>query len=337
MQNLTYMNRSVILIIFLLLTLQVQIPARSLKRIETTYYWFYIKIDKAFDKETGTNRIIIKNIGSEIESGTFSEFLSSHQNGLKSGKIVIGPFGEKGQSQNAQSYYRNSGKYNGSSEDATGFGEDDTYTFFYMKPVGDNLSQGIIFERIPSRVTTGNIEDFMSLLIEGLSFDKLAIGPFDNYELAERSKFAYVKNNETGSGSQIDSMMNPGLKIMAKKWKSLNLEIIKQSENKELNKTTFRFNTKFPRKYFATDAYQVITIRALFVEPVDNSSNSFTLQGDGVVDNNPVVSYEMGTVYINVLNFDKHKDNKIKAFSFESFIYNDSQIIELEPIFITIK
>jgi hypothetical protein len=331
------MSRIKIFILFFILLCQVQISGRSLNPYEKIYYWFYIKIDKAIDKETGSNRIIIKNIGSEIESGTFSEFLSSHQNGLKSGKIIIGPFGEKGQSQDAQSYYRNTGKYTGSSEEAASFGEDNNYTFFYMKPVGENLSQSIIFERIPSRVTSGNIEDFMFLLIEGLSFDKLAIGPFDNYELAERSKFAYVKNGETDSDNKNDSIRNQGLKIMAKKWKSLNLEIIKQSENKELNKTTYRFNTKFPRKYFATDAYQIITIKALYTEPVDISSNSFTLQGDGVVDNNPVVSFDMGTVYINILNFDKYKDNKIKGFSFESFIYNDYEIMELDPIFVAIK
>jgi hypothetical protein len=332
------MNRIKIFILFLfLLALQFHIFGTNTAPIDEKYYWFYIKIDKTFDKETGINQINIRNIGSEIESGTFNEFLSSHQNGLKFGKIAIGPFSEKDKCQDAQSYYRNSERYNGPSEEAASFGEDNTYTFFYMKPIGDNLSEGIMFERIPSRVTSGNIEDFMYLLIEGLSFDKLAIGPFDNYELAEKAKFAFVRNGETGLNTKADSVKNQALNLMAKKWKSLNMQIVKETENKELNKTTYRFNTKFPRKYFVPDAYQIITIKAYYNKPADNSSNSFTLQGEDVIDNNPVVSNTLGMVYINFLNFDKYKDIKVMGFSIEGFLYNDSEIIELEPVFVSIK
>jgi len=317
--------------------MQIQLLAQSQEKEEKTYYWFYIKIDKIVDKETDTKKIVLKNIGNEIESGKFSHFISRHQDGLKAGKIIIGPFGDNGQCQNAQSYYRNTGKYNGTAENTSGFGEDDTYSFFYIKPIGDKLTQSINLERIPSRVTSGNIEDFMYLLIEGFSFERFAIGPFDNYELAEKSKFAYRKNTEASSGSQPDSINSMSLKMMAKKWKSLNLEIIKQADNKDVNNSTFRFNTKFPRKYFVPNAFQVVTIKAFYAQPSNNSSNSFTLQGDAVDDNNPVISYDQGTVYINVLNFDRYKENKIKGFSFEGFIYNNEEIVQLEPVFIAIK
>jgi len=338
MQNLSHMFRNKnFILFFVLLALQIQIVGRNTDSIEKKYYWFYIKIDKTFDSETDFHRINIRSIGNEIESGTFNEFISSHQNGLKMGKIAIGPFSEKEKCQDARSYYQNSGRYTGSSSDAAGFGEDDTYTFFYMKPIGDNLAESILFERIPSRVTSGNIEDFRYLLAEGLSFDKLAIGPFDNYELAEKAKFAFVKNGDIVSDNKVDSVKSLGLNLMAKKWKSLNMQIVKETENKELNKTTYRFNTKFPRKYFVPDAYQIITIKAFYNKPADNSSNSFTLQGEDVIDNNPVVSHTLGMVYINFLNFDKYKDIKIMGFSFEGFIYNDSEIIELEPLFVSIK
>jgi len=328
------MKKLIIFYVLCFCLISSRVSANSLAFNDKQYYWFYVQLGKSLDKETNTNRISIKRVGNEIESGSFNEFLKRHKEGLISGKIYIGPFSEMAQSQDAQKYYRNPGK-SGGTENTFGF--DDTYSYFYLKPIAEDLSRNVFFEQIPSRITSGSLEDFMSMLDEGLNFERLAIGPFNDYELAEKSKFVYRKNNTPVLNNGEDSSRIQALKIMAKKWKTLNLEIIKLADKKELNSITYRFNTKFSRKYFEKDAFQIITIRALYTEPVDNSSNSFTLQGDGVVDNNPVISNEMGTVYINVLNFDKHKDNKIKGFSFESFIYNDYEMIELEPTFIPVK
>ncbi len=332
------MNKLIWIFLFCFLLIQFELPTNCYSQQENVYYWFTMQLGKMLDKETSTNRIFVKNIEKEIISGTYEQFLKEHLLGLKSGKIAIGPFSGIAQAEKSQLLY----KYAGSNIDVPAkeliSTEDDSlYNFFFTKPFSEDFQQEINFERIPSRITNGTKDEFMELLNEGLHFERLAIGPFNSYETAEKSKFAYLKNTESGSDNSQDSLNNLDLKIMSKKWKSLNLEITKQSDNNEINKFAYRFSTKFPRKYFVSDAFQIITITSYYKDSFHNSSSSFTLQGENVSDNNPVISFEMGTVYINVLYFDMLKAAKINGFLIESFIYNNSEMIELDPIYITVK
>lgn len=300
------------------------------------YYWFNISISKTVSRSTGVEEFNIRNIDNSIKSGSFENFILAHKSGLHSGDIAIGPFAEESHASRSQLLYRYAGKtipereLNG--DDAT-----TEYTFFFIKPVAEDYTQDISFQKIPCRVTTGSLEDFMGMLDEGLGFEKIAIGPFYNYESAEKSKYVYLKNGAGAEGPDVDSLKNKELMSMAKRWKNLDLEIKKKSVDKESNRTIYRFSTKFPRHYFAPDAFQVISIKASYSNSAQSSSYSFTLQGDRVIDNNPSVSVTMGTTYINVLDFDMYPDTKIDGFLFESFIYNDEDLIELEPIYYEIK
>ena len=332
------MNKIIWTIILSLTVMQYELSANSNQAQEETYYWFSMQLGKILDKETGTNCIIVKNIGNEIRSGSYDQFIKEHRHGMKSGRVVLGPFSEISQAEKSRLLY----KYAGSSIDVPAkeliSKEDDSlYNFFYTKPFSEDFTQEINFERIPSRVTSGTKNEFMELLNEGLHFERLAIGPFINYELAEKAKFAFMKNGELDAENFEDSLKSQDLKMMAKKWKSLNLGIVKQSNNSEINKFAYRIDTKFPRKYFIGDATQIITIKAYYQDSFHNSSSSFTLQGEDVTDNNPVISYEMGTVYINVLYFDMLKTARLNGFLFESFIYNNSEMIELDPVYLEIK
>jgi len=302
----------------------------------TIYYWFNISIGKSVSRETGVDQFYIRNIESSIRSGSFENFILAHKSGLHSGEIAIGPFAEESHASRAQLLYRYIGKTVPEKE----LGGDDAtteYTFFFIKPVAEDYTQELSFQKIPCRVTTGSLDDFMGMLDEGMGFEKIAIGPFYNYESAEKSKFVYLKNGTEPGDPEADSLKNKELRMMAKRWKDLDLSITKKSVDKESNRTIYRFSTKFSRRYFAPDAFQVISIKASYSNSSQSSSYSFTLQGDNAIDNNPSVSNAMGTTYINVLDFDMFPDTKIDGFLFESFIYNNEDLIELEPIYYEIK
>jgi len=55
-------------------------------------------------------RIIIKQVGNEITSGLLNEFIEDHRQGLKYGKIFIGPFYQEYQVQQSQLLYKYAGK-----------------------------------------------------------------------------------------------------------------------------------------------------------------------------------------------------------------------------------
>jgi hypothetical protein len=332
------MNKLIIIFVLCLVSIQAEITGQSLPRETTVYYWFYIQLGKSVDKESNSGRIFIKKIGNEIESGSFDNFIESNKQGLKNGKVIIGPFSEKSWVLKSQLLYKYAGRVDEiPPKELNPADEDSLFTFYYIKPMSEDFQRDINFERIPARVTNGTQYEFMSLLSEGLGFEKLAIGPFHDYELAEKSKFVFRKNGEPDSENAIDSMKSQGLRYMSKKWKTLHLEIVKQPDDKGKNRAVYRFNTKFPRKYFASDAFQAITVRAIYSDSFLSSSIGFTLQGDNVVDNNPVASFESGTLYINVFRFNKRNDAKITGFLFESFIYNNSEIIELDPVTINVN
>ena len=331
------MTKLTLFLILCSISLQAQTNNNSQPDNSKVYYWFYLKLGKSPSRAKGTNRIYIKSISNVVNSGTFSKFIKTQQDGLMSGKIVIGPFSEAYRARQSQYFYRYAGKKNSMPKINSGNNEEDVYSFFYMKPYFTDYANEIYLERIPSRVATGTHSNFMDMLNEGLNFEKLAVGPFSNYELSEKSKFAYNKIVKEGEPGEIDSLERQNMKSMAKKWKSLRWKIVKNTDTYNPNSFMYRFSTRIPRKYFAPNAVQVITIKATYSESYQGKTNSFTLQGNQVTDNNYVVSSNMSTVYIKTLYFDRSGKEKINGFILESFIYNDTELIELEPVYIKVK
>jgi len=316
-------------------SLQAEVVNNRLVKAPKTYYWFYVKVGKTHSKSTGISRVSIKNIGGEIRAGSIDEFAKAHKRGLKSGKIAIGPFSKEYQAQQAQILYRYASRGSSASSKTSNKDEEElNYTFFYIKPVYYDNEMSL--QRIPARVTTGTEQEYMDMLKEGLNFEKLAVGPFIEYESAERSKYACMKSSKMETDHETDSIKNRSLRLMAKRWKSLDRRITKKSESKEEKRISYRFSMKIPRLYFAPDAVQVVTITASF-DNSNSSSRSFTLQGDRVIDNNRVASFDMGTVYIIVLDYAIEEKEKVESFIFESFVYDDNEIIELDPVVVKMK
>jgi len=318
-----------LIVVFTLLcnfALHGQVPDNNLLQKTQHYYWFSVKVSKS------SSRVIIKSVGIAIKSGSLEKFIKEYQNGLVTGWISIGPFLEQHEVKQSQLLYRYAGRTSGIPGLKT---DSTTYSYYFIKPVSIG-GQELILEKTPSRVADGSKSDFMEMMSLGLSFEKLAVGPFVSRELAEKSKFAYGRNVEISLENELDSLKSKKLKLMKRRWESLNWKIVKKSVNEETEKVNYRVSTKFPRKYFAPNAVQVVTINASYSEP-HNSSYSFTLQGDEILDNNYVVSSSMSTVYIKVIPYDKPKKINLTGFLIESIIYNDFEIIELEPIYIKIK
>ncbi|MEN8123368.1 MAG: hypothetical protein ABFS35_23725 [Bacteroidota bacterium] len=295
------------------------------------YYWFYIKMSKS------SNRIFVKQVGNYIESGSLDDFIEDHQQGLISGKIFLGPFYQEYQAQQSQLFYKYAGKKGRIPGMALGSDDEKTeYSFFYIKPFSEDFKKDIYLERIPSRVANGTQSDFREMLDIGFDFQQLAVGPFFRHELAEKSKFAFGNIVKSSPENAIDSLKSKRLKAMSKRWKSLKFKIVRHPDSEDSTKFAYRFSTKFPRRYFASDAIQTITINANY-DDFNNSHQSFTLQGDQVIDNNYVVSSQMSRVYIRIFNFDKYEGAKIRGFLLESFIYNDAEMIELESVYFKVK
>lgn len=330
------MSKLIIAFLLSAFSLQAQIADNSITEDTRIYYWFSINIDKTVDRGSGTDKLYIRNIGN-IENGPFGKFIEYHKQGLKTGDIAIGPFAEQSHALKSQLMYKYAGRESLPEKEFSEKDDRNDYAFFFIKPVAEDFTREISFEQIPCAVSIGAYADFMAVLNEGAYFKQLAVGPFYNYESAEKSKFVYLKNAQGFSDESADSLKSEELKVMAKKWKHLRLQISKKSDDKENNKIIYRFSTRFPRRYFAPDAFQVISIKANYSNSSQSSSFSFTLQGEDVVDNNPSVSSAMGTTYINVLNLNDYPDTEIVGFLFESFIYNNAELIELEPIYYEVK
>ena len=326
-----------LIIVFFLCSISVQAKVVNSKsnNDQKTYYWFYVKVAKSHNKSTGISRMSIKSIGTGIVSGSIGEYTSAHKKGLKSDKVIIGPFTQHNQAEQAQILYRiaakggNAPKSNLSEEE-----EEPIYTFYYIKPVF--FSGEMSLQPIPSRVSEGTEQEYMDMLKEGLNFEKLAVGPFIKYQAAEKSKYACLRSSNIETDHEADSIKDRNLRLMARKWKGLDRRITKMSRSKLEQRLSYRFSMKIPRLYFTPDAVQVVTIRASF-DDSNSFSQSFTLQGDNVIDNNRVASYDMGTVYIIVLDYKVEGKEKIESFVFESFIYDDNQIIELDPVLVEVN
>ncbi len=296
---------------------------------EPNYYWFNITVKTPDGSES--SKIRITNIGSGISSGTFNDFLESHNSALKSGRIAVGPFVDRVSAENSQNLYRRRGQGMSNSD------EESKLWFFFVKPVKQENSSAIKFESIPSRVTGGSDNIFSAIMSESLSFERLAIGPFSKYELAERSKYVFMKNGRLFGDKTTDSIRSVNLHLMAKKWKKYNVSLVPKKLNKELKKTICRFGTRFSRHYFAPEAVQVILVSATYQNPTDGNIHGTSLQGSNVLDNNRVISYDMATSYVELIYFNYVKGNKITGFVVDSFIYNDSELIQLPTKFIKVR
>jgi hypothetical protein len=332
------MIRKVAFIFILILLVCNEIPAKGINPPESIYYWFYIKLGKITDKETGISRMVLKRIGSQIESGTYDDFIKTHKLNLKLGKILLGPFPDKKQAQNAFMNYQFIATAMQDAENKTKTSKSDTlYSYYFTRPVIGKWIKSVKFQHIPSRVATGTEKEFMDLMKEGLYYEKLAIGPFFDFDLAEKSKFIFRKNGEMEEDNSSDTLSRTDITNMSGKWESVKIELVKLSAKKKTNEFNYQLKIKFPKKYFVSEAFQTFTVKARYSDTSLVSNTGITLQGDFVMDNNPVISFDKGGLYTQNLSFTNYKNTRLKGFLVESFIFNNTEMIDQKKVFIQVK
>jgi len=302
------------------------------------YYWFYLKLDEVIDNEYKISRMIIKKVDKKIESGSFQNFVSNHKAGLKSGKIYIGPFGSKSQAQNAKDEYdkiQSQTIYSDLQQSKTNM--DSAYYYYLARPVIEKWFGKVEFRRIPAKVSQGSMNEFKLALGDGLSSHLLTIGPFPDFEIAEKSKFIFRKNGEAIESISPDTLFKSGMLEMNRKWKSIKIELTKFQSKKNAVKVQYKLKFSFPEKYFSQDVFQTISIKADYDTKIQPLKTGLTFQGERVADNNPVISFEKGSTIQQTLEFPLIKNAKILGFKIESFIYNNTDMVEQELRYLPAK
>jgi hypothetical protein len=305
---------------------------------EKTYYWFYVRLKSAFDRQTKSKKLEVQSIGREIESGNLNKFVQRHGYGLHTGLIFIGPFTDGKKAIEARSLYRDMKINKNEGKDSTIASQNDSTLFYYLtRPLIGKWLNPVSFQRIPSRIASGSINDFLSVLNEGLAFQIFAIGPFEDYALAEKSKFTFRKNGEPGFIEVPDTAQPITLADMVEKWKTIEMEIIEPERDYSKTKGQYAIEIKFPENYFIEDAFQTITIRPKYSNPKLTSNTGITFQGDYVMDNNEIIPFDKTTVFSQSFSFARYTDVSLEGFYIESFVFNGTKMLEQETRFLIAK
>jgi hypothetical protein len=267
------------------------------KKESDIYFWFEIKIESVIHDDTKKPSLLTNRIFKTINSGSFIEFAISFKENLKSNKIVIGPFINKETAKLAQKCYKISkfSSYEASEKFINDFKPVKPIHYFYFSKPKFDGDGTLLFERMPARVTNGTIKEFLQIVSEGLSYNLLAMGPFTNQLNGEKSKYVFRKYGEFGSSDKENDKAPANLKVMAKNWENVKVEIKKMDDENVDNMTTLVVKINFPPKYFKRDAVQHIEIATM--NEVQETLGGFTFQGEEYRDNNPVVSFEYGSSY----------------------------------------
>jgi hypothetical protein len=305
---------------------------------EKTYYWFYIRLKSSFDRQTKSKKLEVQSIGREIESGNLNQFVKRHGYGLHTGLIFIGPFTDENKAIEARNLYKEKKVSKNEAADSLKSAPNDSTLFYYLtRPLLGKWLKPVGFQRIPSRIASGSINDFLSVLNEGLAFQIFAIGPFEDYALAEKSKFTFRKNGEPGFIELPDTTQPITLVDMVEKWKTIEMEIIEPERDYSKNKGQYAIEIKFPANYFIEDAFQTITIRPKYSNPKLISNTGITFQGDYVMDNNEIIPFDKATVFSQAFSFARYTDVSLEGFDIESFVFNGTKMLEQETRFLVAK
>lgn len=190
---------NILLAINIIITLNISVsasekPGESSKVFDTSQnydeqevYWFFVRV--RIDKRKNNYQIV--GTGSRIMIGSKKEFAKAIWWGISRRQIAIGPFYSEEEAENSKILYKRSKeKINDlpvvqPPEQIHWF----NMTFKQLERIG-----AYQIERNPAAVASGSTEDFIGMLYEGITFEKLAIGPFWDYTQAEEAKAIYREN-----------------------------------------------------------------------------------------------------------------------------------------------
>ena len=154
---------------------------------EDSFYWYTVRV-KIDDRR---KQFQIVGAGSKVYYGTEVEFEKAVWQGVAKRQITIGPFITRNQANNSKGLYKKS------KEKVDKVPKEPPPEIIYWFAVTFQQSERLkvyIFERTPASVQSGSTNNFVNALYEQLNFQQFSIGPFWDYESAEKAKALYHKN-----------------------------------------------------------------------------------------------------------------------------------------------
>ena len=150
-------------------------------------FWFYIRM--RFSKEH--KEIEIVNGGGKVVQGSMKSFSKAVWWGIAHRQVTIGPFNSEVEAINAKIYYKKSKDKINELPQPTA---PSTMHWFQCAFTELKRMGSYEFTRSPAAVSSGSSDEFADALFEGLSFQRLSIGPFWDYSQAEDAKAIYRLN-----------------------------------------------------------------------------------------------------------------------------------------------
>jgi len=159
----------------------------SEKEPEPDVYWFFIRMridPKGKDIE-------ITSGGTKITMGTKKGFSKAVWWGIAHRQVAIGPFYSEAEALNAKIYYKKSKDKINELPQATA---PSTLSWFEVAFTELKRLRSYEYTHSPAAVSDGSSAEFTDALYEGLSFQRLSIGPFWDHTQAEEAKKIYRLN-----------------------------------------------------------------------------------------------------------------------------------------------
>lgn len=157
-------------------------------------YWFFIRAESKFDKETKRPVYVVRILSKTPKSGTLAVYEKEVWRYLQGGQqLAIGPFYDYNDARRAIAAYDLARLPKERMDEELGVFKDtymtsDDYYWYFLKFRVAQRTGKFIFERTAARVDFGDINQFLQVFLEGVTFEQLAIGPFATQIEAEESK-----------------------------------------------------------------------------------------------------------------------------------------------------
>ncbi len=188
-------NRAVLLLLVLIFMSPIQMLKSQSESfsydIKQKVYWFHIKAYIKPDKVTKKSVYMIKLGEIEPKYGTIHDYEYDLWKQLQVGSnLLIGPFLDYHDAKSAMEPYRQQNKIQdiNKTEIQNEILVKGEYYWYFLTFKITERDRSYSLQRIAAAVASGELMEFKEVLAEGLSWQKLAIGPFSSQVEAEESK-----------------------------------------------------------------------------------------------------------------------------------------------------
>jgi len=151
-------------------------------------FWFYIRVKH----EEGKKEFQLVGTASRSETGDIKAFQRALWWGLTVGQLAIGPFWNDKEAKDARLLYRRSRKRTIKEEE--GETSKREVHWFLVTFKERKRSPSFDLERMPARLASGSVDEFLDAMYEAMTFERMAVGTFWEYTEAENAKAFYREN-----------------------------------------------------------------------------------------------------------------------------------------------